>query len=90
VGLLSPSLTQHQVAEVWNCSQSEHQDKYSVFSFTLHFSFLFYQAVYFPVDPSDIPANDRQLFLDGQEKEKKKKGEAEAVIEGLVYQVLPK
>lgn len=90
VGLLSLSLTQHCVAEVWDRSQSQHWDKYSAFPFNAHFSFLFYQAVCFPVDPSDIPANDWQLSLEGQEKEKKKKGEVEAVIQGLVYQALPK
>lgn len=89
VGLLSPSLTQHCVAEVWNSSQSQHRVKYSAVPFTPHFSFLFYQAVCFPVDPSDILASDRQLSLGGQEKEQKK-GEVEAVIQGLVYQALPK
>lgn len=73
VGLLSPSLTQHHVVEAWKHSQSQHQDKYSAFPFTPHFSFLFYQAVCFPVDLSAyVPAYDRQLFLEGQEKEKKK------------------
>lgn len=61
-------VTQHHVAEVWNCSQNQHWDKYSVFPFTPHFSFLFYQDVCFQVDPSNIPANDRQLSLEGQEK----------------------
>lgn len=34
VGLPSPSLTQHGVAEVWNSSQSQHRVKYSAVPFT--------------------------------------------------------